>query len=49
MVIHKYEGSVYLKRWQFRGKIRMYGPSRSYDYRFAEIKPLLQHIKRIHA
>lgn len=50
MVIHKYEGSVYLTERQLRGKIRMYGTTgKEYCYRSTIVSPILKHIKRIHA
>jgi len=46
MEIYKYEGSVFIRRWEFRAKRRMTCCDGTYSYRYTDVKPLLQHIKR---
>ncbi len=49
MILEKYEGAVFVRRRDFRACKRMLGSDDSYSYRFTDVEPLLQHIKRTHA
>ena len=49
MILEKYEGAVFVRRRDLRACKRMLGSDDSYSYRFTDVKPLLDRIKRTHA